>query len=168
MMKCCLDRRLIGEILVERGLITRLDLGRALDYQKTVPGIFLGEILIRLGILTEIDIVTALVLQCNLPYITVSKYTVTAEVARLIPAEMARRDRVVPLDRIGNVLSLVMTGPLQEALRGEVERVTGCRIALFITTPTEIDNALERLYPLSGSGLAAGTDPGKPVLGKDR
>ncbi len=148
MTKCCLDRKLIGEVLVERGLITRQDLDLALKHQKASPGIFIGEVLIRLGILTEIDIVTALVLQCNLPYISVSKHMVDCDVAQLIPVEMARRDRLIPLDRIGNVLSIVMSGPLDDALRAEVERVTGCNIATFITTPTEIDIALDRFYPL--------------------
>ncbi|MEI6438107.1 MAG: hypothetical protein WCO69_05100 [Candidatus Omnitrophota bacterium] len=148
MTKCCLDRKLIGEILVERGLISQVDLDSALSHQKSTPGSFLGEILIRLGVLTEIDIVTALVLQCNLPYIAVSKHLIEPEVARLIPAVMARRERVIPLDRIGNVLSIVVPGPLRESLREELERVSGCKIAMFITTPTEIDGALDRLYPV--------------------
>ncbi|MBF0387180.1 MAG: hypothetical protein HQL20_04920 [Candidatus Omnitrophica bacterium] len=152
MTKSCLDRKLIGEILVERGLITQRDLDLALEHQKTCPGSFLGEILIRLGVLSEIDIVTALVVQCNLPYIAVSKHIVDAEVVRLIPAEMARRERVVPLDRIGTVLSIVMAGPLNDAFRHKVEEVTGCKIAMFITTPTEIDNALNRFYPENNAG----------------
>ncbi len=66
---------------------------------------------------------------------------------RLIPADMARRDRVIPLDRIGSVLSIVAGGPLDDVLREQVEQVTGCKIATFISTPTEIDLALKRLYP---------------------
>ena len=148
MTKCSLDRKLMGAILLERGLITPQDLERALDHQKSSPGSFLGEILVRLGILTEIDIVTALVLQCNLPYISISKHRIDDEVARLIPAATARRDRVIPLDRIGSVLSIVMAGPLDDTLRWQLEQVTGCKIAMFITTPAEIDGALDRLYPV--------------------
>lgn len=151
MDRCCLDRKMIGEILVERGLITQRELDCALERQKASSGMFIGEILVALGVLSELDIVTALVVQCNLPYIVVSKYRVDAEVVRLIPQEMARRERVVPLDRIGNVLSVVMSGPMEDELRGHVERVTGCRIAMFITTPAEIDQALERLYPVTGA-----------------
>ena len=151
MIKGTLDRKKIGEILVERGLITSQDLERALRHQKNFPGSFLGEILVSLGVLTEIDIVTALVLQCNLPYIAVSKYMVDAGVVELIPAEMARQEKLVPLDRIGSVLSIVMSGPLRDVLRARVEQVTGCKVAMFITTPTEIDRALDRLYPRLGS-----------------
>ena len=145
-MKCYLERKLIGEILVERGLVTQANLDLALERQKKTRNVFIGEMLIELGFLAEIDIVTALVLQCNLPYITISKHQIDPEVIRLIPAEMARSNRLVPLDRIGNVLSVVMANPIDQALREEVERVTGCNIAVFISTRLEIDNALIKYF----------------------
>jgi type IV pilus assembly protein PilB len=150
MDKNCHDRRLIGEILVERELITPLQLQQALAVQKgDVSRPYLGEVLTDLGYVTEIDIVVALVVQCNLPYIAVTKHSIDKDVARLIPADVARRDRLVPLDRIGNILSVVMQNPLDEKMRREVEVLTGCRIATFISTRCEIDQALARLYPLS-------------------
>ena len=150
MDKNCHDRRLIGEILVERGLITPLQLQQALAVQKgdrSHP--YLGEVLTNLGYVTEIDIVIGLVVQCNLPYIAVTKHIIDKDVARLIPADVARRDRLVPLEKIGNILSVVMQNPLDEKMRHDVESLTGCRIATFISTRSEIDQALARLYPLS-------------------
>jgi len=137
---------LIGEILQERGYVSAENLRTAIEYQKTSPELYIGEILIRLGFLDEIDIVTALVLQCNLPYIAISKYKVDEEVIRLIPADVAWRNRVVPLDRIGSVLSVVMSSPVEEAFRDEMERLTGCTIAMFISTSSEISAALSRFY----------------------
>ncbi|MBF0594216.1 MAG: hypothetical protein HQL22_04545 [Candidatus Omnitrophica bacterium] len=147
MAKCCLERKLIGEILVERGLVTAEALDQALEYQKKLPGVYIGEVLIRLGLLTEIDIVTALVVQCNLPFIAISKHLVDEAVIRLIPAEFAHGHRLIPLDRIGNVLSIVIVSPIGDQLRSEVEQMTGCQIALFISTCSEIETALKRFYP---------------------
>ncbi len=150
MNKISHDRHLIGEILVERGSITPLQLQQALAVQKGDPlHPYLGEVLTYLGYVAEIDIVIALVVQCNLPYIAVTKHVIDKDVARLIPADVARRDRLVPLDKIGNILSVVMQNPLDERMRREVEELTGCRIATFISTRSEIDQALMRLYPLS-------------------
>ncbi len=147
MIKVYLERRLIGEILVERGVITQGQLDAALDLQRKTGGNeYIGEILIRMGYVNEIDIVTALVLQCNLPYIAVSKHDVSSEVLGLIPADFARRSRLVPLDRIGNILSVVMMNPMDETKRQEVERMTGCKIATFISTRSEIDTAIKRFY----------------------
>ncbi|MBF0569548.1 MAG: hypothetical protein HQL18_02090 [Candidatus Omnitrophica bacterium] len=147
MSRSSLERRLMGEILVERGLITPAQLTRALETQQTfAAGKFLGEILIRLGYVTEIDIVTALVLQCNLPYISVSKHEIAPEVIKLIPAEIARREKLVPLDRIGNILSVVMLNPLDEDTHHQLEMITGCLIATFISTHKEIEMALKQCY----------------------
>jgi type IV pilus assembly protein PilB len=145
--KCCLEKRLIGEILVSRQMVTAAQLDEALRVQRTQrPGVFLGEVLIQLGYVSDIDIVTALVLQCNLPYIAVSKHEIAREVLALVPAEVARREKVVPLDRIGSVLSLVMHNPIDAKLREDLERATGCQIAVFISTRGEIERALERFY----------------------
>jgi type IV pilus assembly protein PilB len=147
MIKFYLERKLIGEVLVERGVITQAQLDRALEVQHSSgTGEYIGEILMRLGYLNEIDIMTALVLQCNLPYIAVSKHEVSPEVLGLIPADFARRSRLVPLDRIGNILSIVMMNPMDENKRQEVEMITGCKIATFISTRSEIDAALKRFY----------------------
>jgi type IV pilus assembly protein PilB len=147
MIKFYLERRLIGEILVDRGIVTQDQLDAALGLQHSSgTGEFIGEILIRLGYTTEIDIVTALVLQCNLPYIAVSKHDVSPEVLGLIPADFARSSRLVPLDRIGNILSIVMMNPLDENKKQEVEIITGCKIATFISTRSEIDAAIKRFY----------------------
>ena len=153
MGKIAHDRRLIGEILVERELISPVQLQQALAVQKgDASRPYLGEVLTNLGYVTEIDIVTALVVQCNLPYIAVTKHIIDKDIARLIPADIARRDRLVPLDKIGNILSVVMQNPLDERMRREVEALTGCCIATFISTRSEIDQALARLYPLSREG----------------
>ncbi len=142
------ERRLIGEILLERGLIRESQLKEALALQKSAGGpAFLGEVLVGLGYVSETDVVTALVVQCNLPYIAVMKHEIDPGVVCLVPADVARRNRLVPLERIGNILSVVMQNPLDDATRHEIEQLTGCRIAVFIATRSEIEQALARLYP---------------------
>src|SRR5271170_4023379 len=98
---------LLGEILIQRKRITREQLDSALQVQKAKGG-FIGEILVNLGLLDERDIVVALVIQCGMPYIAVNKYTIDPEIVRLIPREVAQKEGVIALDRIGDVLSVVM------------------------------------------------------------
>ncbi len=140
-----MERQLIGEILVKRNIITQKQLEEALKLQKEEKD-FLGEILVRLGYLQERDIVVALMVQCGLPYIAVNKYTIDPEVLKLIPEELARSMRLVPLDKVGGVLSVVMINPLTLAMKEQLEKITKCRIATFIATKTEIDEAIARWY----------------------
>ena len=140
-----MDKPLIGEILIKRKCITKEQLDHALSVQQKENG-FVGEILVKLGYLEERDIVVALVVQCDLPYIAINKYTVDATVLNLIPKEIAQKERLIPLDRVGNVLSVVMTNPLSDKKTVELEGLTNCRIATFISTKSEIEEAIARLY----------------------
>jgi len=136
---------LLGEILIQRKRITREQLESTLQIQKEKGG-FLGEILVNLGILDERDIVVALVIQCGLPYIAVNKYTIDPVILRLIPKEVAQKEKVIALDRIGEILSVVMMNPLTDDKKNYLELLTKCRIATFISTKTEIEEAIARNY----------------------
>jgi len=136
---------LLGEILIQRKRITREQLDAALVVQKDKGG-FLGEILVNQGILDERDIVVALVIQCGLPYIAVNKYTIDPAIVRLIPKEVALQERVIALDRIGEILSVVMVNPLTDEKKSYLESLTKCRVATFISTKGEIEEAIARNY----------------------
>ncbi len=138
-------RLLIGEILIKRKSITKEQLDHALDAQRKEGG-FVGEILVKLGYVDERDIVVALVVQCGLPYIAVNKYTIDPKVVQLIPKEMAERERIIALDKIGDIISVVMTNPLSVESKQKLESMTGCRVATFISTKSEIEEAILRHY----------------------
>ena len=140
-----LKKQLLGEILIQRGLITEGQLQEALALQKKEHG-YLGDKLIALGSLEERDIVVALVVQCNLPYIAVDNYQIDKSIIQLIPAEIAQKYQVVPLDRVGNVLSIVMMDPFNATAKAEIQRLTGCKIAPFIATKEQITKTIRRLY----------------------
>ena len=139
------NRPLIGEILIKRNMITKPQLDEALEIQKKEKK-FIGEVLVRLGYLEERDIVVALVVQFGLPYIAVNKIDIAPAVIKLIPKEIAQEVPLIPLDRIGDVLSVVMTNPLNEQMKEKLERLTACKIATFISTKTEIEQAVARFY----------------------
>jgi len=136
---------LLGEILIQRKRITREQLDAALSKQKEKGG-FVGEILCNMGLLDERDIVVALVIQCGLPYIAVNKYAIDHEIVALIPKEVAQKEKIIALDRIGEILSVVMVNPLTDDKKNYLEALTKCRIATFISTKTEIEEAIARHY----------------------
>ncbi len=139
------EKLLLGEILIKRKCITEDQLKTALEQQKKEKA-FLGEILVKLGYLDERDIVVALVLQCDLPYIAINKYKVDAQVLKLIPKDIAQKEKVVPLDRVGDILSVVMINPLNVEKKQYLEKMTNCRLATFICTKTELEDAIAKLY----------------------
>jgi hypothetical protein len=140
-----MEKLLLGEILIKRKRITKEQLDHALEIQKK-EGAFVGEILVKLGYVEERDIVVALVVQCGLPYIAVSKYEIDPQILKLVPKAIAQKERMIPLDRIGDVLSVVMTNPLSDDQKSKLEELTKCRVATFISTKSEIEEAIARFY----------------------
>jgi type IV pilus assembly protein PilB len=136
---------LLGEILIQRKKISREQLDAALQKQKEKGG-FIGEILVNFGFLDERDIVVALVIQCGLPYIAVNKHIIDPQILHLIPKEVSQKEKLIALDRIGEILSVVMVSPLTNDKKDYLEKLTQCRIATFISTKGEIEEAIERNY----------------------
>ena len=143
---CC--RKKLGEILVERHVITPEQIDEALAAQKESYAPF-GEILVRRGAADEIDIIVALIIQCNIPYLALHNYPVNPEAVRLVPGDVARRYRLVPFEKVGDVLSVVMADPLDHEAVEHIKSITGLRVAPFIATGKDIAEALDRVYAAS-------------------
>src|SRR5262249_56785796 len=94
-----LPRQRLGELLLERGVITEEQLAHALS-EKGDTGERLGQILVRLGLITESDLVEGLSALFAIPTVTVPEETVDPAVVRLIPAVTARMSDLFPIRRI--------------------------------------------------------------------
>ncbi len=141
----------LGELLVERGLVTTDQLELALADQKKNGGL-LGEILVGWGYTTEESIVQALSSQYGFAYVPASQYHVEDEVTALVPKEMATRYSLVALDRFGKTLTVAMSNPLHEEALTKLEEATGCSVLALITTYTEIMRSIERQYQILKPG----------------
>jgi len=135
----------IGELLLERGVITNTKLEEALAYQKEHGGL-LGQVLIRLGFTTEEEIALVLTAQYGFPYLPLASYEIDGGLTTLVPEKVARHYCLIPIDRIGNALTLVMADPSNVKAIQEIEFMTKCVVQAFVSTPTQIEKAIERHY----------------------
>jgi type IV pilus assembly protein PilB len=138
-------KQILGKILLERNIINQSQLKHALELQEERDEYF-GEVLVSLGYVEEHDVVAALVIQCHIPYIAIDRYEIDQSIIHLVPGEIARKYHVIPLDRVNDILSVVMADPSDEAVKAELKRITNCRLAPFIATDGEIDKAIHRWY----------------------
>ena len=134
----------LGELLVEGGLIDDGKLAKSLAEQKGT-GELLGEVLVRLGFVSEVDIASTLAKQFALPYISVSQYFVSKAVAAQFDPKMLATHQCVPLDKIGKVVIMAVSGPLEPEVIASFEKATGCEIFLYVSTLSEIEKGLEVL-----------------------
>lgn len=136
----------LGELLIERGVITKGQLEEALKEQRSSLG-FIGEIIVSLGFAREEDIVYTLSMQYGFPYLPLENYDIAPEVVKLIPEQVARQYLAVPIDKIGDTLTLVMANPLNPHAIEDIEYITKCRLQIFITTSTDVKSTIDKFYP---------------------
>jgi len=139
------NNKKLGEVLIERGLITDDQLQEALTDQKTQGGL-LGQILVKKKFITEESITCAIAVQYGIPYFPVRNYDFHPEVVRLVPKDVCVKFGLIVVDRIGSIVTLAMTNPLDNDAVKHIEDITKSTARTFISTVTEIMEAIEKHY----------------------
>lgn len=135
----------LGELLIERGVIERKHLEKALLLQKEKGGL-IGEILVELGFAKEEDIAQALTCQYGFPYLPLKNYEIDPEIIKSVPENVAKQYCLIPIDKIGKSLTLSMSNPLNIQAIEDVEMITGCSVQTFVSTSSDIREAIARYY----------------------
>jgi hypothetical protein len=143
------NRRIIakklGELLCEKGIINEAQLEKALKIQMEKGGL-IGQIIVMLGYAKEEEIAQVLTLQYGYPYLPLQSYDIGAEVINLIPENVCRQYNLIAIDKIGNLLTISMSNPLNSQAVEDIEMLTGCKVQIFVSTMTDINNAVEKYY----------------------
>lgn len=135
----------LGELLIERGIIEQAQLDQALAVQREKGGL-IGEILVELQFAKEDEIAQTLTAQYGFPYLPLSNYDINPEVANIIPGRVARQYLLIPIDKIGNNLTLAMSNPLNIQAIEDVELLSGYSVQTFVSTSSDIKKAIVKYY----------------------
>ncbi|MEI6235957.1 MAG: hypothetical protein WCT04_23120 [Planctomycetota bacterium] len=142
----------LGQILLERGLITKDQLEQALRSQ--VGGIRrLGNILIRMKVLDSEKLTEALAHQLKLPIVNVGD-EFRNEVKSVLPRFLCRKYSVIPLSREShNVLRLAMADPMDSVAMNDIENYTGCSVQPVLARLNDIEQAIPKKVSFSRQDL---------------
>jgi hypothetical protein len=64
----------------------------------------------------------------------------------MVPENVCKQYNLIAIDRIGNLLTITMSNPLNVQAVEDVEMLTGCKVQIFISTMTDINNAISKYY----------------------
>ena len=142
----------LGEILLKEGMINQEQLQKGLEQQRTTGG-KLGSCLTKLGYITDDDITGVLSRQYGVPSINLSYYEIDPTVIKLIPQDTAVRYQVIPLSRVGSVLTIAMTDPTNVFAMDDIKFMTGFNVEPVVASESAIGDAISRFY-----GAAASTE----------
>ncbi len=135
----------LGELLVERGIIGEAQLEKALKVQKDKGGL-IGQILVSMGFAKEEEIAQALTVQYGFPYLPLECYDINAEAIKMIPENVATQYNLIAIDKIGDLMTIAMSNPLNYQAVEDVEIIAKCKVQVFVSTMTDINNAIKKYY----------------------
>ncbi len=138
----------LGQLLLNRGIITAEQIDHALTHQKSsTQRKLLGEVLVEMGYCTENQIASALAEAYSVPYAQISPKLCDPAVVELIPREFLEEHSVLPLFKVRQVLTVAVSEPSNVFLIDEIERLAGCRIQIVCATAHDIRATLQTYMP---------------------
>jgi type IV pilus assembly protein PilB len=137
--------KLLGEILLEREVITLQQLNQALDIQSREGGL-IGEIIVEQGFASEADIAQCISFQYGFPFLPLESCEISPSVLKLISKDVALHYRLIPIDRISDTITVAMANPLNMEAVEDIEDITSLEIQIFVSTTSSIKEAIENYY----------------------
>ncbi|MDU0457257.1 MAG: type IV-A pilus assembly ATPase PilB [Geobacteraceae bacterium] len=142
----------LGEILVKNNLITREQLGQALEEQKLSGNqLRLGTILIKQNLLTEEDLTSFLSRQYGVPIVKLADYEIDPAVTKIIPPEVVQKYQLVPVNRAGATLIVAVSDPSNLFALEDIKFMTGYNIEMVVASEFDIKASIDKYYDQSAS-----------------
>jgi type IV pilus assembly protein PilB len=140
----------LGELLVRNQLVTEDQLKKALDLQKS-EGSRLGAALIKLGFIKEDELAAFLSRQYGVPSINLSEFEIDTAVIRLLPAEVAQKYQIIPINRAGSTLIVAMSDPSNIFAIDDIKFMTGYNVEVVVAPEAAIKKAIDKYYDQSAT-----------------
>jgi len=138
------DKRL-KSILTKHSVLPEPKLGEALAKAEEA-GQSLTQVLLGEKLTTEEAILTALSQETNLPPVNVFKVRPDESLAALLPENLASYYGVIPVSKVGNIVTLAVSNPFDILQLDDIQIVTGCDIRPILATDVSIRKAIPEIY----------------------
>jgi type IV pilus assembly protein PilB len=140
----------IADALVEDGLLSQRQVAELLDQQKK-QGTRLLKLLVEKNYISEMDMVVSMGRVLNTPPINLARISIPYDVSSLVPKEIARNHKIVPVSRLDTRLYLAMADPLNVLALDDVKRITKLDITPMIASEKAIIDKLNNLETRTSS-----------------
>ena len=131
-------QRHLGEILFRKGYVDKNNLIRALKKSKEVNK-RLGETLLEMGLATEDQITESLAKQFNLEYVNLDDVEIPQNASKLIPEDLIKKHRVVPLGKDNGELKIAIKDPMDLDLLDLLRFRLNTELRCCLASPSKIE-----------------------------
>jgi type IV pilus assembly protein PilB len=160
-----MKKKRLGEVLRERGHISRSDLTKAIEDQQGKL-IHLGELILERGLVSKPELAAALTEVTRIPYAECETLHIDPEVLKLVPHALANRCCALPIQTDGTTkLVAVLAEPQNLRIIDELRFSTGMEIVPRLAFRNEIQAAIEKWYGVAEQAEAALAEAIAPSAG---
>jgi type IV pilus assembly protein PilB len=138
----------LGEMLVERGIISQEDLEVA-EEEHGKGGKSLGRILFERGLVTERDLLLVLSAQIGTDFIDLNDAEVDPSAATIIGESVARRYSALPIGYDDGRLIVAMSDPANVLALDDLRTIAGMDVKAVVATSDDISAAIDRYHRVS-------------------
>ena len=140
---------LIGQILIEQGLITSSQIEEGLKTQRET-GEKIGDVFVRLKFLKEENLLESLCLQWQLPYrATLNINEIDPALPKKIPLSFAKQHQFLPIKQDENYIRCATSRPLNLAALDDLHLLLKAPVDLLVVPPSELMRTLHQVYELA-------------------
>lgn len=136
---------LLGEYLLDVGMITAEQLNSALEIQQVTKS-RIGEILVNEGYIKEEEIIKVLELKLGIPYVKLDTYGVDQEACMFVPEAISRKYILIPIKKDNKILVVAMSDPLNVYAIDDLRIISGMEIQPVLALKEEILSAIPKYY----------------------
>lgn len=141
-------RERLGDILINRGIISQKQLALALDEQKK-RGLFLGETLVELGYVTQKKLNQVLCEHLNIDFVDIRITEPNDEVFNLLEESIMRKYTLIPFDYSDNnagSIKVAMADPMNILAQDDINIVTGMQVEPYLANGRDIKSYLDKRF----------------------
>ena len=137
--------RTLGELLVDRRLLSRDDLERMLAREEETGKAF-DELVVEEGLVLEKDLVRVFAERVGLEYVDLESLIFSPDIGLRLDAETCRSLKVVPIEMVGKELKVAMANPYDTAVIERVEAKAGSPVRIAVAPLRAIEKAIDGIF----------------------
>jgi type IV pilus assembly protein PilB len=141
------QRKMLGDILFENGLLTEAQLEEALTEQK-LSRKKLGQILVDRGVINEQQLLEVLEFTLGIPQVQLNRVDIDPEVVKILPTSLIRKHHILPISLNQQRLTLGMVDPLNYEAIDDVRILTGFDVLPVLISENDMNAAIQQYAAL--------------------
>jgi type IV pilus assembly protein PilB len=150
-----LKGRPLGRILTKMGKVSREQVVEALNFQKSKGGA-LGRILIDLGYVKEADVNFGLAAQLGYEFVNLEGRTITPEMVKAVPAQIATTQKVLPIafDPAKKKLTIAMSNHENFRAIDDLRSLMGFDVKAVLADAEVLEKLINKHYQAASEGIS--------------